>query len=246
MLMRGFGEKALRNFREMALLELTDISKTYRSPGDGVAADVLHEVSLSLEAGSSTAIVGPSGSGKTTLLNVIGGLDRPTSGTVLLGGADLSAMDDKALARVRNEQIGFVFQAHHLLPQLSVLENVLVPTVVLRDAARKQSAGDRAKALLDRVGLGHRLSNRPGQLSGGERQRAAVVRALINEPKLLLADEPTGALDQANAQRLVDLLVELNREEGVTLVMVTHAMDQAKRMSTVRTIRDGRLGGEGG
>ena len=158
----------------------------------------------------------------------------------------MSRIDDIKIAAVRNRQIGFVFQAHHLLPQCTVLENVLVPTLANNDAALRNGAGERAKRLLDKVGLGARLTHRPGQLSGGERQRVAVVRALINQPKLLLADEPTGALDRASAQNLADLLVQLNREEGVTLVVVTHALDLAKRMGRVLELRDGRLASENG
>jgi len=147
---------------------------------------------------------------------------------------------------VRNREIGFIFQSHHLLPQCTVLENVLVPTLANKDAALRNGAVERAKRLLEKVGLGARLTHRPGQLSGGERQRVAVVRALINQPKLLLADEPTGALDRASAQNLTDLLVQLNGEEGVTLIVVTHALDLAKRMGRVLELRDGRLVAENG
>jgi predicted ABC-type transport system involved in lysophospholipase L1 biosynthesis ATPase subunit len=175
------------------------------------------------------------------LLNIIGTLDRPDSGHVLLDGKDLSRLDDIQLAAVRNREIGFIFQSHHLLPQCTVLENVLVPTLANNDAALRNGALERATGLLDKVGLGARLTHRPGQLSGGERQRVAVVRALINQPKLLLADEPTGSLDRASAENLADLLVRLNREEGVTLIVVTHAPDLAKRMSRVLELRDGEL-----
>ena len=223
------------------LLRLTEVSKRYESPTDAEAVSVLRDISMEIGRAESVAVVGPSGSGKSTLLNIIGTLDRPTSGQVLLDGQDLSRIDDIKIAAVRNRQIGFVFQAHHLLPQCTVLENVLVPTLANNDAALRNGAGERAKRLLDKVGLGARLTHRPGQLSGGERQRVAVVRALINQPKLLLADEPTGALDRASAQNLADLLVQLNREEGVTLVVVTHALDLAKRMGRVLELQDGRL-----
>src|SRR5205814_8032829 len=196
--------------------------------------------------GESAAIVGPSGSGKSTLLNIIGTLDRPSSGQVLLDGRELNQLDDIQLAVVRNREIGFIFQSHHLLPQCTVLENVLVPTLANKDAALRNGSVERAKRLLEKVGLGARLTHRPGQLSGGERQRVAVARALINQPKLLLADEPTGALDRASAQNLADLLVRLNREEGVTLIVVTHALDLAKRMGRVIELRDGRLVSENG
>jgi ABC-type lipoprotein export system ATPase subunit len=192
------------------------------------------------------------------LLQIIGTLDRATSGEVLLDGKNLAAMDELQLAEVRNQQIGFVFQSHYLLPQCTVLENVLVPTLACSrgrqsapsnqaevqrrlTSATTETNEARATRLLKRVGLGERLHHRPGQLSGGERQRAAVVRALINRPQLLLADEPTGALDHASATALGQLLVELNKEEGVTLIVVTHAMDLAKRMGRVARIEDGKL-----
>ena len=223
------------------LLKLENVAKRYDSQDGAAALTVLTDVSLEVARGESLAIVGPSGSGKSTLLHIIGTLDRPTNGQVLLDGQDLNQLGELHLAAVRNRQIGFVFQAHYLLPQCSVLENVLVPTlakptrakVPAKDAAERgatESAGARATRLLNRVGLGERLAHRPGQLSGGERQRAAVVRALINQPQLLLADEPTGSLDHASAQELGQLLVELNREEGVTLIVVTHAPELARRM----------------
>ena len=213
------------------ILQLLGVSKDY----DGV--QVLRKVNLEVRPGESIAIVGPSGSGKSTLLNIIGTLDRPSAGQVLLDGQDLSQLDNAKLAEVRNRQIGFVFQSHHLLPHCDVLENVLVPTLV-----NKVDQTARGKKLLERVGLGHRLTHRPGQLSGGERQRVAVVRALINGPKLLLADEPTGSLDRASADELGQLLVELNREQGLTLIVVTHAMDLAARMGQRYEIRQGELG----
>ena len=223
------------------LLKLTDVSKDYESPCGADAVPVLRGISLGIASGESAAIVGPSGSGKSTLLNIIGTLDRPSSGQVLLDDEDLSRLDDIRLAAVRNRQIGFVFQAHHLLPQCTVLENVLVPTLANKATAVRNGAAERAKRLLEKVGLDARLTHRPGQLSGGERQRVAVVRAMINQPKLLLADEPTGALDRASAQNLADLLVALNKEEGVTLIVVTHALDLAKRMGSLLELRDGRL-----
>ena len=167
-------------------------------------------------------------------------MDRPSAGQLLLDGQDLSALDDARLAEVRNRQIGFVFQAHHLLPHCNVLENVLVPTLV-GDTLKRQQQQERARKLLERVGLGHRLTHRPGQLSGGERQRVAVVRALINEPKVLLADEPTGSLDRASAAELGQLMVDLNREQGLTLIVVTHALDLAQRMGRQFEIRQGEL-----
>jgi lipoprotein-releasing system ATP-binding protein len=223
------------------LLSLSAVSKRYESAAGSNPVAVLNQISLDLNAGESLAIVGPSGSGKSTLLNIIGTLDQPTSGTVSLEGRNLTQLDELGLAAVRNRHIGFVFQAHHLLPQCSVLENVLVPTLPLHDRALRISAPDRARQLLDKVGLASRLSHRPGQLSGGERQRVAVVRALINQPKLLLADEPTGALDRTSATIMGDLLVQLNHEHHVTLIVVTHALDLARRMQHAFELRDASL-----
>jgi ABC-type lipoprotein export system ATPase subunit len=224
-----------------AFLELRDVAKSYQSVLDGPPVSVLNGINLEIQAGESAAIMGPSGSGKSTLLNIIGTLDRPTRGQVLLEGQDLAQLDPSQLAAVRNRRIGFIFQAHHLLPQCTVLENVLVPTLVCEDKQLRQSAPERARRLLQRVGLGPRLHHRPGQLSGGERQRVAVVRGLINQPRLLLADEPTGALDRAAAEALARLLVELNREERVTLMVATHALDLAERMGRRFQLLDGRL-----
>src|SRR2546429_5634132 len=223
------------------LLRLTEVSKRYESPTDAEAVSVLRDISMEIGRAESVAVVGPSGSGKSTLLNIIGTLDRPTRGQVLLDGQDLSRFDDVQLAAVRNREIGIIFQAHHLLPQCTVLENVLVPTLASQDAGLRNGAGERAKRLLDKVGLGARLTHRPGQLSGGERQRVAVVRALINQPKLLLADEPTGALDRASAQNLADRLVPLNREEGGKLGLVTPSLDLANRMGGMLEWTDGRF-----
>ena len=222
------------------ILVLDAVGKRFAAPGGGEAPWVLRDVSLAVAAGESLAVVGPSGSGKSTLLNLVGGLDRPTSGRVLVGGRDLARLDERALAAYRRTDVGLVFQLHHLLPQCTALENVLVPTLA-GEGAKTEGADARARRLLDRVGLGGRFDHRPGQLSGGERQRVAVVRALINGPRLLLADEPTGALDHASAASLVDLLVDLNREEGVTLVVATHAPDVAGRMAHTLGLRDGRL-----
>ena len=194
---------------------------------------------MEIGRGESIAIVGPSGCGKSTLLNIIGTLDQPTTGKVMLDGQDLNTLDGNALAALRNREIGFIFQSHHLLPQCTVMENVLVPTLAHgQTTATDEELGRR---LLERVDLGDRLAHRPGQLSGGERQRVAVVRALINQPKLLLADEPTGALDQAIADKLGQLLVELNQEENVTLITVTHSGDLANRMARTLELMDGHL-----
>lgn len=223
------------------LLQLDRVSKSFVAAPGAAPVTVLRELSLAVSAGESLAIIGPSGSGKSTLLNIIGTLDQPDSGKVWLDGRDLSGLNEVELAAVRNQQIGLIFQSHHLLPQCSVLENVLVPTIAEPRSAGFNTAPERAKKLLTRVGLGERMHHRPGQLSGGERQRAAVVRALINQPKLLLADEPTGALDRVSASGLAQLLVELNREEQVTLIVVTHALDLAKQMGRTVEMRDGQL-----
>src|SRR6266568_3165901 len=237
------------------LLKLSNVTKRYDSPERSGSLTVLNDVSFDLARGQSLAIVGPSGSGKSTLLHIIGTLDRPSRGVVALDGQDLNQLDELHLASVRNRQLGFVFQAHYLLPQCSVLENVLVPTLAALSLplshrmgegkgegrltppdrpSEPESAESRATRLLQRVGLADRFSHRPGQLS-------AVVRALINQPQILLADEPTGSLDHASAQQLGELLVELNREEGVTLLVVTHARELAKRMGLVMELKDGRL-----
>ncbi len=220
------------------LLLLDGVAKEY-----GTAAGplrILENISLHVGRGESLAIIGPSGSGKSTLLQILGTLDHATRGRVTLAGEDITSLDEGQLAAVRNRQIGFVFQSHHLLPQCTVLENVLVPTLATRSATTT-AAQQRALRLLARVGLQDRLDHRPSQLSGGERQRVAVVRALINQPQILLADEPTGALDHASAVNLGQLLIELNREEGVTLIVVTHSLELAGKMQRVLRLEDGRL-----
>jgi lipoprotein-releasing system ATP-binding protein len=219
------------------LLKLDNVSKYYDNTEDRQLYYVLKDLTLEVNAGESLAVIGPSGSGKSTLLNIIGLLDRPSSGKVLLDGNDISQLDDKQQARVRNREIGFVFQLHHLLPQCTVLENVLIPTL----ASNKDDSENYAHDLLERIGLKDRINYRPGKLSGGERQRVAVVRALINHPKLLLADEPTGSLDNANAVSLVQLLRELNQKENVTLIMVTHSLELASQMSRIFELHDNKL-----
>jgi ABC-type lipoprotein export system ATPase subunit len=223
------------------LLSLSAVSKTYPATDGSAEAAVLKDVYLELATGEAIAVVGPSGSGKSTLLNVIGTLDRPSAGKIQFRGEDLASLSDRDLATLRSRQIGLVFQLHHLLPQCTVLENVLVPTLAAGKFDRRESVDTRAKRLLERVGLSHRLDHRPGQLSGGERQRVALVRALINEPALLLADEPTGALDRAAADNLADLLVELNREEVVAMIVSTHSPTLAARMEKTYEIADGAL-----
>ncbi|MBI3273213.1 MAG: ABC transporter ATP-binding protein [Planctomycetes bacterium] len=223
------------------LLSVADLSKRFDSPDGGDLTEVLRGVTLELRQGETAALMGPSGSGKTTLLQLIGTLDRPTSGAVRLEGRELAGLGERELAEVRNRRLGFVFQSHHLLPQCTVWENVLVPTLAGAAGASTAEAEERARRLLGRVGLAHRLAHRPGRLSGGERQRVAVVRALVNAPALVLADEPTGALDRTAATQLAELLLELNREEGTALLVATHARDLAMRMGRVYELVEGRL-----
>ena len=220
------------------LAELSNVTKSYRNGAEPVP--VLNGISLTIAEGETVAITGPSGCGKSTLLNLLGALDQADSGEIRVAGRDLTKLTAQQLAEFRNTTVGFVFQLHHLLPQCTVLENVLVPSIVRKDADRAALRA-RAAQLLEAVGLSHRLDHRPGQLSGGERQRAAVARALINSPKLLLADEPTGALDRASAERLADLLAEVHQREKITIVMVTHAPELARRMGRVLALVDGKF-----
>ncbi len=216
------------------LLNAKNVSKRYATrSGDLV---VLRDVSLALDAGDSIAIMGPSGSGKSTLLNILGTLDTPSDGTIMIHGADPFSLSDRELARFRNQRIGFVFQEHHLMPQCSVLENVLLPTLV---EASSEGGLDRARELLKRVGLSDRLDHRPAELSGGERQRVAIARALINEPALLLADEPTGNLDAKTAAGVGDLLLEMHGDQRCGLVVVTHSEPFAERFGRRVSIVDG-------
>lgn len=223
------------------LLELQNVHKTYALPEGETSRDVLKGVSLVLHCGESVSIVGPSGSGKSTLLNLMGGLDDPTSGRIHFLGKDLADLEDRELARIRNQEMGFVFQLHHLLPQCTVLENVLIPTVPFGSSKDSEEVVCRAKNLCERVGLSPLVDCFPAQLSGGEQQRVAVVRALINQPRLILADEPTGSLDQDTAENLVQLLLELNREENAALVVVTHSVHVAGQMEKTCQLQAGRL-----
>lgn len=225
----------------MPLLELRQVSKSYREPSGGAAVPVLKDVNMTIEAGESLAITGPSGCGKSTLLNILGTLDEPDSGELLFNGTATKGLSVQELAALRSASLGFVFQLHHLLPQCTVLENVLLPTLALAQRPDPKFTTARAMELLQTVGLDHRAGYRPAQLSGGERQRAAVVRALINSPKMILADEPTGALDEQNSKLLTDLLVSLVDKFGIALVLVTHHPQQAARMQKVLRLHDGNL-----
>jgi putative ABC transport system ATP-binding protein len=221
----------------MPLLEARHISKTYRVDHRDIA--VLNDISLTVEAGDFVVISGSSGSGKTTLLSVLSGLDRPSSGKVVIDGRDISAAPEAALASMRNRTIGFVFQSFHLVPSMTAMENIMFPAQLRGDA----DAARQARTLLQSVGMSHRADNLPSQLSGGEKQRIALCRALINQPKLLFADEPTGNLDSANGKIVLEQLVELKKAHGAALVLVTHNRKIAEAADRVLTLRDGRLTG---
>ena len=223
-------------------VELENVCKSYPVPGSpGQNDTVLDGVTLNLAGGARAAITGPSGSGKSTLLNIIGTLDTPTSGEVRLMGESVVGLREAQVASLRNHKLGFIFQLHHLLPQCTLLENVLVPILAVASADERREAVRRAEELLEQVGLGNVKTHRPGELSGGQRQRAAVVRALVNRPSLVLADEPTGALDAASARALGDLLVELNEEEKVSLIVATHDRELAARIGGISRLEEGKL-----
>ncbi len=219
------------------VLQALNISKQFQQGPDTL--EVLRSVSVAIPAGERLSIVGASGSGKTTLLQILGGLDKPSSGKVLVDGKDIHALSEKERGTLRNHALGFVYQFHHLLPEFSALENVAMPLLVRR--MHTGEAKDRAREILKRVGLGERLTHRPHQLSGGERQRAAIARALVTQPKLVLADEPTGNLDGRNAEGVFELMLELNRERSTSVVIVTHDMRIAARMDRVLEIENGSL-----
>jgi lipoprotein-releasing system ATP-binding protein len=219
------------------LLEVRGLRKSYKSGANRV--DVLNGIDLDLEQGTTTALVGASGAGKSTLLHLLGALDRPSGGTVLFRGEDIFRKSDRDLAAFRNRSIGFVFQFHHLLPEFSALENVLMPALIAR--VPKRDAASMARALLNDVGLGHRLTHRPGELSGGEQQRVAIARALVLSPELLLADEPTGNLDMKTSDDVHALLNDLQLKRGLTLVVVTHNERLAAAMGRTVHLTDGRL-----
>lgn len=220
-------------------LTVTHLQKSFPTRSGDLT--VLRDVNLQLDPGRALAVLGPSGSGKSTLLHILGTLDRPTSGTVRLQDRDPFALGDRELAHFRNRHIGFVFQDHYLLPQCTVLENVLIPTLAGRTTQGSEHL-ERARALLNRVGLSHRLDHRPSELSGGERQRVSLARSLILKPTLMLADEPTGNLDRATALSIGELLVELYQQENVMLIVVTHSQDLARMLPTRMEMIDGSLG----
>lgn len=220
------------------MIELRGVSKSV--PSGSTTLTILHPIDLAVPDGKVVAITGASGSGKSTLLGLIAGLDAPTSGQIVIGGVDITALDEDALARLRGTRIGFVFQFFHLLPSLTALENILVPMEI----ARVASARPRAAALLNEVGLAERGHHYPSQLSGGEQQRIAIARALANDPPLLLADEPTGNLDSTTGRQIIDLLLDVNRSRGTTLVLVTHDPELAAVADLSIALRDGRVVGD--
>lgn len=218
------------------ILSVEQIQKTFETKGRQLT--VVDDISFDIQQGENVAIVGPSGSGKTTLLGLCAGLDTPTSGRIVLAGKDITRLDEDQKAAIRNEYVGFIFQNFQLLPTLTALENVMIP---LELQGKTSGARERAIDLLTRVGLGDRLTHYPSQLSGGEQQRVSLARAFSNNPKVLFADEPTGNLDNDTGQMVEDLLLELNREQGTTLIIVTHDLDLANRADRVLSIKGGRL-----
>ncbi|MBE9567188.1 MAG: lipoprotein-releasing ABC transporter ATP-binding protein LolD [Proteobacteria bacterium] len=220
------------------MLVANNIAKSYH---DGARNElhVLNDISFRLEKAETSAIIGSSGSGKTTLLNILGGLDTPTKGQVLLNGEDVHRLSEKQRCTIRNQHFGFIYQFHHLLPEFSALENVAMPLLINGDPVKQ--AMQRAEQVLEDVGLKQRLSHKPSELSGGERQRAAIARALIHRPDCIFADEPTGNLDRKNAEQAIDLIINLNREYHTSLIIVTHDVKIAERMDTVYTLEDGVL-----
>lgn len=225
------------NDANSTVLRCDALTRRYTDGGHNV--EVLTGIDLELKRGARAAVVGASGSGKSTLLHLLGGLDRPSEGTVEICGEPMHSLGDAARGALRNRAIGFVYQFHHLLPEFTALENVAMPLLVRRTPPAE--ARDQAASLLQRVGLGERLKHKPGEMSGGERQRAAVARALITRPAILMADEPTGNLDSKSGERVYELMLELNAELGTALLVVTHDMSLARRMQTVWNLEDGRL-----
>ena len=224
---------------DQGMIDVQNVSKVYEMPGESVS--VLAGIEFKVKSGETAAVVGPSSSGKTTLLNLLGALDRPSEGEILIDGKNLSSFDEEEAATFRNRSLGFVFQHHHLLPQCTLLENVVLPRLAGGWEEGESETAARAETLLENVGLQERLSHFPHQLSGGERLRAALARALVNQPKLILADEPTGSLDMETTEVVAELLGELNSETGVTLVVVTHNAALAQRMESHFELRGGQL-----
>lgn len=221
------------------IIEINNISKSYQSPSGEEAIPILKELTMSIAEGEIIAVTAPSGAGKSTLLNLIGGLDRPDSGDILFKGEDIAKFTDSELSKYRNSEIGFIFQEHHLLPQCSVIENVMIPTLPAVAEKTAESYYERAESLLQQVGIADRKNHLPGQISGGERQRTALARALINKPALLLADEPTGSLDRVNSENMIKLLKEVNKANNTSLILVTHSESLADMADRKLNLVDG-------
>lgn len=219
------------------VIQCRNVGKSYRDGGLNV--DVLHNLDLQIDAGESVSIIGASGSGKSTLLHLLGGLDIPDSGSIVLMGQDIASLNQTRLGQLRNRYLGFVYQFHHLLSEFTALENVMMPLLI--GGTARQEAAERSAAMLEKVGLGRRVGHRPAELSGGERQRAAVARALVHRPQCLLADEPTGNLDRKNAANVLDMMLELQQDLGTALVVVTHDDQLAARFKRTLFMRDGSL-----
>jgi lipoprotein-releasing system ATP-binding protein len=238
--MNRYGQKKELKKSNM-LLSVKDISKSYKSGGNTKVRTVLDGISLDIQKGETLSILGPSGSGKSTLLNILGTLDKPDSGDILFDGQSLMDMRDVDLTRFRNREIGLIFQLHHLLPQCTVLENVLLPVFPVKDKAFRKAREKMASDLIQSVGLWEQKNQKPNILSGGECQRVAVIRALINQPRLLLADEPTGSLDEENAIAIISLLLKLNDQFDTSLVVVTHSREIGRRMDKRYELKNGKL-----
>ncbi len=223
------------------MLKLQNITKFYTNSGTQDKRLILDEISVNIDGNDAIAITGPSGSGKSTLLNIMGTLDSPSSGSVYFNDISISSLKENELSKIRNQSIGFIFQRHYLLPQLNLIENVLIPLMPVNDKAKQKSAGLRGMELLENAGLADKANRLPGQLSVGECQRAAVVRALINEPKIILADEPTGSLDNNSAGQMGELLIKINKTYSVALVIVTHSIELAAKMKLIYYLRSGKL-----
>ena len=223
------------------LIELDNVNKSYPIGDTGFSKKVLDGISMKISKGETLSIMGPSGSGKSTLLNIIGTLDTPDNGNIIYGEKSLNGLSEKELTNFRNQKIGFIFQMHHLLPQCSVLENILIPTLPLVNKALKEESHSRAVKLIKDVGLWDQKDMLPGRLSGGECQRVAVIRAMINKPQILLADEPTGSLDRENAQSITSLLLQMNQDYETSLIVVTHSQEIGSKMGTSYNLIDGKI-----
>jgi len=219
-------------------LQAVELGKDFRE-GSGEALHVLAGINFTLSSGETAAIIGASGSGKSTLLNLLGGLDKPTKGHVVLNDRNIFTINEKSRCHARNQHLGFIYQFHHLLPEFTAMENVAMPQLI--NGIDKDQASEKSIQLLTEVGLGRRLDHKPGELSGGERQRAAIARALINNPDCILADEPTGNLDRKNAEHALELILKLNQNYSTALIMVTHDMHIAEQLDTIYVLEDGRL-----